>query len=53
MILGDVTIGEQAIVGAGSVVTGNVARQTIVAGNPARLLRKLTKREVEGESDRA
>jgi acetyltransferase-like isoleucine patch superfamily enzyme len=38
-ILCGVTIGEGAIVGAGSVVTGDVAPRTIVAGNPARLLR--------------
>ncbi len=41
-ILGDVTIGENAIVGAGSVVTQNVPPNTIVAGNPARILRKIT-----------
>jgi acetyltransferase-like isoleucine patch superfamily enzyme len=40
-ILCGVTIGEDAIVGAGSVVTRDVAPRTIVAGNPARLLRKL------------
>jgi acetyltransferase-like isoleucine patch superfamily enzyme len=40
-ILSKVTIGENAIVGAGSVVTKNVAPNTIVAGNPARLLRKI------------
>ena len=34
--------GENAIVGAGSVVTKDVAPNTIVAGNPARLVRKLT-----------
>jgi acetyltransferase-like isoleucine patch superfamily enzyme len=33
-ILSKVTIGENAIVGAGSVVTKNVAPNTIVAGNP-------------------
>jgi acetyltransferase-like isoleucine patch superfamily enzyme len=40
-ILCGVTIGENAIVGAGSVVTHDVPPNTIVAGNPARILRKL------------
>ncbi len=39
-ILSNVTIGENAIVGAGSVVTKNVPANAIVAGNPARVLRK-------------
>jgi acetyltransferase-like isoleucine patch superfamily enzyme len=34
-----ITVGENAIVGAGSVVTKDVAPDTIVAGNPARILR--------------
>lgn len=38
-ILCNVTIGEGAIVGAGSVVTRDVPPRTIVAGNPARVLR--------------
>src|SRR5579884_143926 len=38
-ILCGVTIGENAIVGAGSVVTKDVPANTIVAGNPARVLR--------------
>jgi acetyltransferase-like isoleucine patch superfamily enzyme len=38
-ILGGVTIGERAIVGAGSVVTRDVPPAVIVAGNPARVLR--------------
>ena len=42
-ILANVTIGERAIVGAGSVVTRDVLPDTIVAGNPARL-----KRQVQG-----
>lgn len=38
-VLANVTIAENAIVGAGSVVTRDVAPNAIVAGNPARLLR--------------
>jgi len=38
-ILCNVTIGENAIVGAGSVVTKDVPAEAIVAGNPARFLR--------------
>jgi len=41
-ILSNVTIGENAIVGAGAVVTRDVPSNTIVAGNPARILRSLT-----------
>jgi UDP-2-acetamido-3-amino-2,3-dideoxy-glucuronate N-acetyltransferase len=40
-LLGNVTIGENAIVGAGSVVTRDVPPNTIVAGNPARVLRTI------------
>ena len=40
-ILSKVTVGEKAIVGAGSVVTKSVPDHAIVAGNPARVLRKL------------
>ena len=40
-ILSKVTIGENAIVGAGSVVTKDVPANTIVAGNPARVMRTL------------
>jgi acetyltransferase-like isoleucine patch superfamily enzyme len=38
-ILGNVTIGEHAIVGAGAVVTRDVPPRAIVAGNPARVRR--------------
>jgi acetyltransferase-like isoleucine patch superfamily enzyme len=41
-LLCGITIGEGAIVGAGSVVTKDVPPRTIVAGNPARVLRTLT-----------
>jgi UDP-2-acetamido-3-amino-2,3-dideoxy-glucuronate N-acetyltransferase len=41
-LLGGITIGENAIVGAGSVVTRDVPPNTIVAGNPARILKPVT-----------
>ena len=38
-LLGGITIGENAIIGAGSVVTKDVPPDTIVAGNPAKILK--------------
>lgn len=43
IILKGVRIGEGAIISAGSIVTGDVPPDTIVAGNPARVIRKLDK----------
>jgi len=37
-ILGGITIGEKALIGAGSVVTKNVPPGAVVAGNPARII---------------
>lgn len=45
IILKGVTIGEGAIVGAGSVVTKNVPDWTVVAGNPARFIREIPSHE--------
>ena len=50
-ILSHVTIGENAIVGAGSVVTKNVPPNAIVAGNPAKIKRYLTQRR-QGRKDK-
>jgi len=43
-ILCGITIGENAIIGAGSVVTRDVPPRTIVAGNPSRIIRQLDER---------
>jgi UDP-2-acetamido-3-amino-2,3-dideoxy-glucuronate N-acetyltransferase len=40
-ILGNLVIGESAIVGAGSTVTKDVPPYSIVAGNPAKFIRKI------------
>lgn len=45
IILKGVTVGEGAIVGAGSVVTKDVPPWTIVAGNPARIIREIPEHE--------
>lgn len=46
-ILSKVTIGQNAIVGAGSVVTKDVPANAVVAGNPAKVLRFLKEEKVE------
>lgn len=42
-LLCGITVGENAVVGAGSVVTKDVPADAIVAGNPARILREIAK----------
>jgi acetyltransferase-like isoleucine patch superfamily enzyme len=44
-VLANITIGENAIIGAGSVVTKDVPANAIVAGNPARLFRYIESEE--------
>ena len=41
-IIGGVTIGENSVVAAGSVVTKDVPPNTLVGGNPARIIRSIT-----------
>lgn len=45
LVLPRVTIGDYCIVGAGSVVTKDIPANSIVAGNPARVLRQLKEEE--------
>lgn len=45
IVLPGVTIGENAIVGAGAVVTKDVPDNTIVVGNPARMVRNINQKE--------
>lgn len=45
LILPGVTIGDNSVVGAGSVVTRDVEENCIVVGSPARVLRKITEKD--------
>lgn len=40
-----ITIGNGSVIGAGSVVTNDVPSNVIVAGNPARILREINKKD--------
>ena len=48
-LLCGITVGENAVVGAGSVVTKDVPANAIVAGNPARVLRRIGKEKGKGD----
>jgi len=41
VILGDITIGDHVIIGAGSVVTKNIPPFAVIAGNPAKIIRMI------------
>ena len=41
IVLGDIIIGDNSIIGAGSIVIKDVAPNTVVAGNPAKEIRKI------------
>ncbi len=50
-VLAGVTIGRNTIIGTGSIVTKNLPQNVIAAGNPARVIRKLTLAELTQERD--
>jgi maltose O-acetyltransferase len=45
ILLPGVTIGRNAVVGAGAVVPKRVAANTVVAGNPARVIREIDQQQ--------
>lgn len=47
MVLPGVTVGEGAIIGAGSLVSKDVPAWTIAAGNPAKVIKQIPKKEAE------
>ncbi len=51
LILPGITIGDQCIIGAGSIVTKSVPSNTIVAGNPAKVIRENVKLLTYGRID--
>lgn len=48
LILKGVTIGKGAVIGAGSVVTSSVPPNSVVVGNPARVIREIEQRDSIG-----
>jgi len=47
-IIGDITIGDNVIIGAGAVVTKNIPSDCVVVGNPARILEKKEEQSAKG-----
>jgi len=43
VVIGGITVGDNAIIGAGSVVIDSVPENCIVAGNPAKIIKKIEK----------
>lgn len=47
-ILGGVTIGDDSVIGAGSVVTRDIPSGVVAAGNPCKVIRKITEKDKVG-----
>lgn len=50
IILGNITIGDHSIIGAGSVVIKDVEPYSIVAGNPAKLIRRIEGHSIDSDA---
>lgn len=48
IILSGVTIGDDTVIGAGSVVTKNIPSGVVAAGNPCKVIRKITEKDKVG-----
>lgn len=48
-MLPGVTIGDDSVIGAGSVVTHDIPSGVVAAGNPCRVLRKITEKDKQEE----
>ncbi|MGN1412550.1 MAG: sugar O-acetyltransferase [Oscillospiraceae bacterium] len=46
VVLPNVTIGDNVVIGAGSVVTKNIPSNVVAVGNPCRVLRKITEKDI-------
>jgi acetyltransferase-like isoleucine patch superfamily enzyme len=51
IVLPGVRIGSRAVIGAGSIVTKDIPPRCVAAGNPARVIRRLTEHECQGGGD--
>lgn len=47
VVLPGVTIGDNAVIGAGSIVTRDIPANTVAVGNPCRVMREITDRDRE------
>ena len=47
MVLPGVTIGDNAVIGAGSIVTRDIPANTVAVGNPCRVMREISERDKE------
>ena len=45
IVCGGVTIGEGAVIGAGSVVTRDIPSHSLAVGNPCKVIRKISEKD--------